>query len=34
MEISNPHDSFFKEIFSNKENASNFINSILPDALK
>ncbi|MEW6608990.1 MAG: Rpn family recombination-promoting nuclease/putative transposase [bacterium] len=34
MEISNPHDSFFKEIFSNKENASNFIHSILPDALK
>ncbi|MEW6617983.1 MAG: Rpn family recombination-promoting nuclease/putative transposase [bacterium] len=34
MEITNPHDSFFKEIFSKKENASDFINSILPDVLK
>ncbi|MEW6620615.1 MAG: Rpn family recombination-promoting nuclease/putative transposase [bacterium] len=34
MEISNPHDAFFKEVFSNKENADDFINATLPEDLK
>ena len=30
MEINNPHDIFFKEIFSDKENAIDLIKNILP----
>ena len=32
--IPNPHDRFFKEIFSDVDNAADFINGIFPDELK
>jgi hypothetical protein len=30
MEINNPHDKFFKEIFSKRKNAKDFIEKFLP----
>ena len=33
MDISNPHDKFFKETFSNIENAADFFNETLPESL-
>ena len=32
-DISNPHDRFFREIFSRKEEARNFLLNFLPDDL-
>ena len=34
MEIVNPHDKFFKETFSNRENAIDLISGLLPEELK
>ncbi len=34
MGIINPHDAFFKEIFSDKENTVDFIQGVLPEELK
>ncbi|MEW6095118.1 MAG: Rpn family recombination-promoting nuclease/putative transposase, partial [bacterium] len=34
MNITNPHDTFFKEVFSKKEHIIDFINSIFSEGLK
>ena len=33
MEIVNPHDKFFKETFSDRENVVDFVHGIFPDDL-
>ena len=34
MKVQNPHDKFFKELFSVRENALNFINGAFPAEIK